>query len=171
MIWIAWLQGFVLGVMLTIIGMLIAFARRRRGGAVRFHHKIGPDYRPRIGEVPVIEITIRRGRAKDETFVPVDINGKPVSLDGPATLTVISGTSAVQGSNLADGSAIPTDGLIQPFWTADDDAIGDTDFNYEGDGRQGPDIVIVQELIRVHVIPDDAATFRATESAEYDPRP
>lgn len=92
-------------------------------------------------------------------LAPTKLSGGPATLDGPLTLTVISG----EGTITAD----PNDNLRGWVQT---DTVGDVTFLLDGDGDLGAGRVSVQDTILLHGLGENAANL-GTSLGAAEPRP
>jgi len=87
-----------------------------------------------------LDLTVTNEQKIQVTLTPVTETGKPATLDGAPTWSVISGNSTLD---------VAADGLSAFLVSADDP--GDSDFLVKADADLGSGVVEVSDTIRLHV--------------------
>ncbi len=115
---------------------------------VHFNFEVGPVTLKERPHMP-LETSITNEQKVKVTLKPVTQSGKPASIDGKATFSVVSGDSTFVASD---------DGLSADLVSSD--TPGDTQFLVEADVNMSPDVVeTISDIIKLTVIGANASSL------------
>ena len=136
----------------SLAALYVLWRQRYHRRCARFAYEIGQPVK-KEKKMP-LDLSITNEEKVRVSLHPVTNTGRPVSLDGPATWSVLSGESTVE---------VEPDGLSGFLISSDN--LGDTLVQIEADADLGEGVVTIMDTILLHVIGALATNLGLTAEA------